>query len=199
MTQAQTQILDRITDFADAAHSGQTRRYTPENYIAHPIRVMETCRRHTNDLAICAAAVLHDVAEDTPVTKEQLHTFLQRLMDKDTADRTVSLVAELTDVYTEEKFPQFDRKLRKSLEAMRMSQASAAAQTIKYAAVIDNCSRIVDEDPDFAKAYLRECRLLLQKMQQGDPDLYMRALHTVNDQMERARHSHIYSHSNIAV
>ncbi|MBD0255325.1 MAG: metal-dependent phosphohydrolase, partial [Cytophagales bacterium] len=50
--------LTTITAFADRAHGQQMRRYTPERYIVHPVRVMELCREYTTDEAVLAAALL---------------------------------------------------------------------------------------------------------------------------------------------
>ena len=177
--------IDTVRDFADRAHGDQTRKYTYDPYIVHPVRVMETCCNYINDVSMCAAAILHDVLEDTEVTRDELYFFLRSVMDVEMADRTIRLVEELTDVYVEEKFPHFDRKLRKSLEAMRLSQISKDAQTIKYADIIDNCTRIVEDDPAFAKTYLKECRRLLEKMRVGHPDLRSRAVELVSSQLAR--------------
>jgi (p)ppGpp synthase/HD superfamily hydrolase len=64
--QGREKILQEIIQFADLAHGKQVRRYTSERYIVHPVRVMETCRQYTNDISVLAAAILHDVLEDTP-------------------------------------------------------------------------------------------------------------------------------------
>src|SRR4051812_49401817 len=102
-------ILDEVKDFADKAHGNQMRRYTPERYIVHPVRVMKTCREYSNDVTILAAALLHDVLEDTPVKKEELKTFLLKLMSEEEANKTVQLVEELTDVYIKENYPHWNR------------------------------------------------------------------------------------------
>src|SRR3954454_23071399 len=112
-------ILEEIKDFADRAHGNQMRRYTPERYIVHPIRVMKTCKEYTNDITILAAALLHDVLEDTPVTKKELLAFLLKLMSEENAKRTVQLVEELTDIYIKENYPTWNRKKRKIKEAER--------------------------------------------------------------------------------
>ena len=68
-------VLKKIIDFADNAHGEQMRRYTADRYIVHPIRVMEACKSVTNDITILAAAILHDVIEDTPVNKSEIRNF----------------------------------------------------------------------------------------------------------------------------
>lgn len=181
-------IIHKITDFAEKAHEGQVRIYELKPYIVHPVRVMNTCCAFTDDLTTCAAAILHDVLEDTDVSADQIKDFLLTVMSAGDAERTVGLVKELTDTYTPSKYPQFNRSLRKKLESIRMEKVSGDAQTIKCADIIDNCRQIVDEDPEFAKTYLRECRSLLFRMHKGDTELHDLALNLVNRQILRLEH-----------
>jgi guanosine-3',5'-bis(diphosphate) 3'-pyrophosphohydrolase len=174
------EILQQVRDFADRAHGGQMRKYTPERYIVHPVRVMNLCREYTNDVTILCAALLHDVLEDTPVTQEDIHDFLLPLMDREKAERTVGLVVELTDVYIKEDYPQWNRRKRKERETQRLEQTSTDSQTIKYADIIDNCVEIVNHDTDFAPLFLHECRAILRKMNKGNQELYKRAVETVD-------------------
>jgi (p)ppGpp synthase/HD superfamily hydrolase len=174
-------VLDTITAFADRAHGAQTRRYTPERYIVHPVRVMELCREYTTDEAVLAAALLHDVLEDTPVTRTQLTDFLLTVMAPGEAHRTVQLVEELTDVYVKPAYPHLNRKQRKKREADRLAKTSPDAQTIKYADIIDNGTEMVRHDPAFARLFLHEGKMALLKMAAGDSRLYQRALRTIDE------------------
>jgi (p)ppGpp synthase/HD superfamily hydrolase len=169
------EALQKIRDYADAAHGRQERKYSSERYIAHPVRVMEMCRKHTDSLPILAAALLHDVLEDTPVSLKEMKHFLKDTIESADADQTAVLVVELTDVYTKHSYPRWNRAKRKRKEAARIGKTSADAQTVKYADIIDNCREIVDHDPDFAKVFLKECRSLLQAMPSGNPVLYSEA------------------------
>ena len=187
MTRSMEKILQQITAFADKCHAGQMRRYEPDRYIVHPVRVMETCKEYTNDIAVLAAALLHDVLEDTPVTKEELKDFLVTLMPEDQANKTIELVEELTDVYIKSDYPQWNRRKRKNKEAGRLEKTSAEAQTIKYADIIDNAPEIAEKDIDFAKRFLPEYRALLKRITKGDPELYKRAKETVNKSISGLR------------
>lgn len=173
------EILDKIIAYTDAAHHEQMRKYTPERYIVHPVRVMKTCGQYTSDLTILAAAILHDVLEDTPVTPAELLQFLNTVMTPAESERTLALVIELTDVYVKDKYPRMNRRERKAKEQDRMSATSADAQTIKYADIMDNCAEIVDHDADFAPLFLLECRQLLNRMNRGNQELFHRALAVV--------------------
>ncbi|MDQ2907921.1 MAG: bifunctional (p)ppGpp synthetase/guanosine-3',5'-bis(diphosphate) 3'-pyrophosphohydrolase [Candidatus Eremiobacteraeota bacterium] len=56
---------------ADAAHGNQ-RRASGEGYIAHPLAVALSLAEMEMDRATIAAAILHDVVEDTSVTTEEV-------------------------------------------------------------------------------------------------------------------------------
>jgi guanosine-3',5'-bis(diphosphate) 3'-pyrophosphohydrolase len=178
------QVLEKIKDFADRAHGKQTRRYSADRYIVHPVRVMEICRQHTNDLAILAAAILHDVLEDTDVKKDEMEEFLSEVMEATQAQRTLKFVVELTDVYVKKNYPEWNRRKRKSREADRLEKVSSEAQTIKYADIIDNSGEIASHDPDFAQLYLEEATVLLDKMTKGNKKLRALALETVQAEKE---------------
>ncbi len=172
-------VLQEIITFADQAHGEQKRKYTPERYIVHPVRVMEVCKRITNDICILAAALLHDVLEDTTIQKNELEGFLKKIMSPSQAMRTMQLVVDLTDVFVKKDFPQLNRRARKAREISRLEKTSPDSQTIKYADIIDNTTEIVKHDPDFARIFLYECRAILLKINKGNQELYTEALRVV--------------------
>lgn len=180
-------FLQAVIDFADAAHGSQLRRYTPDRYIVHPVRVMKLCNEYTNDETILAAAILHDVVEDTPITPSDILEFLRKHTEENKSQRITSLVIELTDVYVKKSFPELNRAKRKSKEADRLSKCSDEAQTIKYADIIDNIGDMVDYDPDFCDRYLREAEVFLLKMKNGNASLRERALKAIEDGVYRIR------------
>ena len=179
------ETIERIKDFADKAHGDQKRKYTPDRYIVHPIRVMNICSAYSTSLPVLAAALLHDVLEDTPITKDEIYQFLLQVMSKDEAHETIELVVALTDVYTKARYPNWNRKKRKQEELRRITFTSPDAQTIKYADIIDNCKEIVSHDPDFAKVFMRECRTLLRQINKGNATLYQQAKETVDTALEQ--------------
>jgi guanosine-3',5'-bis(diphosphate) 3'-pyrophosphohydrolase len=111
-----------------------------------------------------AAAYLHDVVEDTPVTLEAI--------ELEFGAEVARLVEELTDVSRPE---DGNRKTRKAIDREHSAAASPEGQTIKLADLIDNSETITKHDPDFAKVYMREKRALLEVMSDGDRDLQARA------------------------
>jgi len=181
-------VLEQIKDFADQAHGDQKRKYTPDRYIVHPIRVMLICKEYTDDVNILAASLLHDVLEDTPIEKEEMKTFLMKIMDPEKAITILNYVIELTDVYTKDDFPKLNRKKRKAKEAERLERTSSESQTIKYADIIDNSIEITDYDTNFAPLFLFECQEVLKKMPKGNPELYQRAVKVVEDGIKKTKH-----------
>jgi GTP diphosphokinase / guanosine-3',5'-bis(diphosphate) 3'-diphosphatase len=68
---ADVALLERAFAFADSAHKGQL-RMSGEPYIIHPVHTaINLASMHVPDNMI-AAGLLHDVAEDTPITLEQI-------------------------------------------------------------------------------------------------------------------------------
>jgi GTP pyrophosphokinase len=66
----------RVADayaLAESAHRGQ-RRASGEPYITHPLAVAHILREMGLDPAALAAALLHDVLEDTPLTESELES-----------------------------------------------------------------------------------------------------------------------------
>ena len=187
MKHTNEEILALIKDFADRAHGDQVRKYIPRRYMVHPFRVMKRCRKYTDDVTVLAAALLHDVIEDTHVTPDILTAFLKTVTDPHTAGKIVNIVVELTDVYTEANFPFLDRQQRRTMEAARLEHVSKEAQMIKYADIMDNANEIVEFDPDFAMIYLNECMNFLHKMVKGNLQLYHLAIVKVHARLKRCK------------
>ena len=65
-------ILDKAIVFATKAHSGSFRKGTTTPYIVHPMEASAIVATMTDDKIILAAAVLHDVVEDTDYTIDDI-------------------------------------------------------------------------------------------------------------------------------
>ena len=157
-----TNIVERARVFATAAHAavGQTRKYTGEPYVVHPIEVSELVASVGGTEAMVAAALLHDVLEDTEVTVD--------VLEEQFGSEVADLVLWLTDISKPE---DGNRSTRKALDRQHSAAAPAAAQTIKVADLISNTKTIVEFDPGFAKTYLAEKRLLLDVLTRANPTL----------------------------
>ena len=181
------QKLNMIRDFADAAHGIQLRKYTPERYIVHPVRVMETCRDFGQRFEVLAAALLHDVIEDTPVTSAQLMEFLLTVTNPASAQAIVQMVIDLSDVFIKSAYPTLNRRARKNRELERFVKASADAHTVKYADIWDNSIEMAVHDPQFAPRYLSESLAILRKADRGNSALREKAIEAVQKSLAELR------------
>ena len=166
-------LVQKAKAFATLAHEGQVRKYTGVPYIVHPIEVMEIVRTVKHDDTMLAAALLHDVVEDTDCTLDDIHA--------EFGENVASLVASLTDVSKPE---DGNRKTRKAKDRANIGAGSPAAQTVKLADLISNSLDIAKNDPGFAKIYMAESLQLLGVLISGDKTLFVRALKLVVDYYE---------------
>tara|TARA_R110000751_G_scaffold94798_3_gene185062 strand:- start:5285 stop:5842 length:558 start_codon:yes stop_codon:yes gene_type:complete len=159
-----------VLEFATQAHGDQKRKYSGLPYISHPVAVQQILRDFYSGASeeLIYAALLHDVIEDTIVTEHMLVMALNRIFfNRGLTRRVVKLVIELTDVYTHEAYPDFNRRQRKLLEHDRIARISDDAKLIKFADMIHNTESIVKDDPSFAKLYLKEKNHMLDMIFDG--------------------------------
>lgn len=158
------QILDSAIVFATIAHAGQFSKGSNLPYIMHPLDVMAHLRvRLDAPTEMLVAAVLHDVVEDTGVSRETIERRFGPVV--------ATLVDELTDRFTKEAYPEMNRAARKLAERARLAEISADGQTIKVADMISNTVTIVQFMPGFARVYLDEKAKLLDVLTRADPRL----------------------------
>lgn len=160
-------LEERALDFAATAHASidQRRKYTGEPYIVHPVAVAALVRSVPHTPQMIAAAYLHDVVEDTPVTIEDI----EREFGAEVAD----LVGWLTDISKPE---DGNRRVRKKIDLDHTAMAPPTAKTIKIADLIDNTLTIRARDPSFWKVYRREKLALLEVLRDGDSNLWHQAV-----------------------
>src|SRR5437867_10089607 len=73
LPQPEIALVDRAFSFSDSAHRGQYRK-SGEPYITHPLAVASILSQWRLDAQGLAAALLHDVMEDTAITKAEIET-----------------------------------------------------------------------------------------------------------------------------
>ena len=159
-----TPLINKAKMLAGKAHEGQFRKYSGMPYIVHPIEVATIVQSvdHTDEMI--AAALLHDVVEDTEYSFEDIA--------KEVSPEVAELVEGLTDI---SKPQDGNRKVRKSMDKDHLAQQKAEVQTIKLADVISNSQDIKANDPSFAKVYIEEMKALLEVLDKGDKTLYAKA------------------------
>lgn len=154
-------LIEEARDFARQKHEQQQRKYSGEPYFNHLRDVAEAAAAAgLSDYAV-AAAWLHDVVEDQPVTIGEIELKF--------GPSVAEIVAALTDTPTVKGGP--NRAARKVMDRARLAAAGAEAQTIKCADLANNTSTIVMHDEDFARVYLPEKRATLQVLAKADPKM----------------------------
>ena len=77
LPQPDVALVERAFEFSESAHRGQYRK-SGEPYITHPLAVASILSQWRIDAQGLAAALLHDVMEDTSVTKNEIETTFGR-------------------------------------------------------------------------------------------------------------------------
>ena len=165
--------VQRAELFAQQAHKDHKRKYTGDPYYVHLDEVRNIVKGAGGSEDMQAAALLHDTVEDTSVTPADIM--------KEFGPHIAKLVVELTDISKPE---DGNRATRKAMDRNNLAGASAEAQTIKYADLISNGKDIMQNDPKFAKVYMKEKADLLRVMTKGDSRLRSAALDMLPDELK---------------
>ncbi|MBY0439742.1 MAG: bifunctional (p)ppGpp synthetase/guanosine-3',5'-bis(diphosphate) 3'-pyrophosphohydrolase [Burkholderiales bacterium] len=169
--------LQRAYAFSEAAHHGQFRK-SGEPYISHPLAVAKILAQWHLDPQALTAALLHDVMEDTAVTKEEI------------AESFGKPVAELVDGVSKIDAIEFQSKEDFQAENFRKMLLAMARDVrvilIKLADRLHNMRTMQVMDPVRKKRIARETldiyapianRLGLNSIYQELEDLSFRYLH----------------------
>ena len=168
----------KALQFAKEAHEGQTRKYTGDPYIVHPVMVAQILCIAKPDKPQVMAALLHDTVEDTPVTEQDIMSVF--------GGDVAGLVMDLTE--HEWEHPRPNRKTRKMYESNRLSHIAPRSQTIKYADFLANGYDIIEHDPHFAKVYFKEMKASLTGMKKGHAGLAAMAKVMVDTRLKELGH-----------
>jgi len=158
-------LIDAAFEFAKNWHEGQKRKYTKDDYIVHPVEVAQIVSSVTDDVIAICCAFLHDVLEDTKATKDDFIACGLGFMIYES-------VLQITDVSKPE---DGNRKVRKEIDRKHIANCSPRVATVKLADLISNSKSIIDNDPKFAKVYIKEKKALLEVLKHGNVELYGKA------------------------
>lgn len=162
-------LIQKAQKFATEKHGNQTRKFSKELYINHPIQVSERVKEFTNDEENIAAALLHDVIEDTNTTRDELA--------ENFPPNVVSIVKELTldkaryevldkapDGHHLTKFEKNEQKMKLKVPYIIevFSNMSSSARLIKLADRENNVKHLEQADSIFASRYARETNQILK-------------------------------------
>ena len=152
-------IVKRALSLAFSAHEGQYRKYHDNvPYIQHPLRVAFSVSKATSGQEIAvAAALLHDVLEDTEVPPEAI--------SEACGNEVLHLVQELTNPSKNPEHAKKKREERKRIDREHLKQVSYAARVIKLCDRIDNLNDVANAPRDFQILYAKESVLLLEAIE----------------------------------
>ena len=129
-------LIMRAAEFAAFHHRDQRRKGpAAQPYINHCLAVagLLTAVGGVTDSVLIAAALLHDVVEDTPVTAEQI--------EAEFGAAVAAVVAEVTD---DKSLPKAERK---RMQVVHAAHKSARAKQLKIADKIHNISSLLSDPP----------------------------------------------------
>lgn len=123
-------IFEQALRIAAVAHAGQVRKEGGVPYIVHPVTVAHMLGSYGCSEAVLAAALLHDVLEDTDVTEESLRS--------DMGQYIVDLIIPLT----QQDIPDWRKKKEAYIEAV--CAASEETKLVALADKIHNAESLLD-------------------------------------------------------
>ncbi len=186
-----TSLFDKAAKFAIDAHANSERRGKGFPYVIHAMEAAEIVAGITNDQELLAAAVLHDVIEDTDATEEEIRDQF--------GDRIADLVAVESDPEYEGLSVYESWKMRKQFSITRLSKQSREAKIISLGDKLSNMRAIArdfnkqgDElwkifhapDPRLHEWHYRELAGALKEL--SDTDAYQELIRLIDETFSRA-------------
>ena len=129
-----TTLFDSATRFAVEAHAGTERRGKGFPYIIHPMEAAAIVATITPDPEILAAAILHDVVEDTDCTVDELR--------REFGDRIAELVASESEDPMADLSEEASWHARKQAAIDRLAQAPHDAKIVAMGDKLSNTRAI---------------------------------------------------------
>jgi len=155
-------LLERAITLATKYHAGQKRKWgdPPLDYVTHPLAVavlMATWNKDETPYAkgALAAAVCHDVLEDTDCDKTELREAVGQYAAR--------LVINLSNV----KASGMNRAQRKRLDRDILKSCCETTLLIKACDLLHNLSSVGDVPEGFRRLYLEESEMLVEDVLAG--------------------------------
>lgn len=122
-------LIEKAVALAVRAHTGQTRKGSTQSYIVHPVETALILARHGFSDTVVAAALVHDVVEDTSVSAMDVRAEL--------GDEVAALVA----LVTHDDSLLWEEKKKAYIDAVRV--ASEEVKAISVADKIANAHSLL--------------------------------------------------------
>jgi (p)ppGpp synthase/HD superfamily hydrolase len=151
--------LKKALLFATNAHTDQYRKNNAP-YIVHPVAVALAASQHGLPIEVQQAALLHDVLEDTGVSKEGL--------EQEFGPYVTGLVVELTNPSHSDEHAEKPRAERKRIDREHLAKVSTYAKMLKMLDRIDNLQDIGAFNSRFQRTYIHESQELFKVLQNAN-------------------------------
>ncbi len=135
-TNAHSHLVQRALVFAAKKHT-EPRKGTDIPYITHPAHVAIILARHGFDDNVLAAAILHDVLEDTKTIPEELRQIF--------GDEVTQMVQELSEPQFQDRSRKETWDLRKKAKLGMLQTASRGTLAIAAADRVHNTANILHD------------------------------------------------------
>lgn len=130
-----TDLFDKAAMLAIKAHSGFERRGKDFPYVIHPFEAASIVATITNDQELLAAAVLHDVVEDTDYDIE--------FIKNEFGEHIANLVMAESDVVIENLSEEDSWKIRKQAAIDRLANCSYEAKIVAIGDKLSNARALL--------------------------------------------------------
>lgn len=150
-------------ELAARYHAGQMRKWgnPPLPYITHPLSVAALVAEFDNEPDVLAAAVCHDVLEDTDCSRDELLSAI--------GERACGVVLALTNF----KVYGLNRAAQKALDRESLSLCGSITHLVKACDRLHNLLSLADAPESFRTMYLAESRLLFDVLADSLPEVLL--------------------------
>jgi (p)ppGpp synthase/HD superfamily hydrolase len=131
-------LVHRSLRYAAIAHRTQVRKGSDTPYISHPVAVAMILQRYGFDESVLAAAILHDVVEDTPVTLAEV--------EKEFGPHIAELVHWVSEPKRDESGQELPWAYRKQYKFEQLQKAPVKARAIALADKLHNLYSVLDDE-----------------------------------------------------
>ncbi len=132
------ELIDRALQIALRAHAGQMRKAGDIPYVEHPVMVALKLAKHGFANEVIAAALVHDVLEDTNFPESELRAQL--------GDEVLAIVLTVT----EDKALPWEERMQGYIEQVRVG--SVEAKAVSLADKIHNAESLIHAHHDIGAA-----------------------------------------------
>ncbi|MBQ5991921.1 MAG: HD domain-containing protein [Clostridia bacterium] len=170
-------IIEKAIGFAVKAHAGALRKGTNFPYILHPVEAASIAARLTNDVEIVAAAVLHDVVEDTEYTEKDIR--------EQFGDRVAELVMSCTENKRREMPAAETWMIRKKETIEHLKTASREVKIVAFADKLSNLRSVVTD-------YIAEGEEFWNRFEVREPRKHVWYYNTMRESFEEFGNTLLY-------